>query len=131
MIQLRHPVTAALLASALSGCEITDACTTSVEPGIVVTIEDAVTGAPLAGGARGAVHEGAYVDSLTPYGGDGAGGIVSRAAAYERSGLYAVAVEHPGYESWEESGVRVRQNGCHVGTVDLTAALEPLPPAAR
>lgn len=70
-------------------------CPTDVTPAIVVEIRDARTGTPLANGAKGAVHDGAYVDSLSPYEGIGSepNTLVSRRAADERPGTYAVRSE--------------------------------------
>ncbi len=111
----------------LGGCSEGLVCTTSVEPGIVVAIRDARDGAPLAAGARGAVREGSYTDSLRPAVGTGEGVLLSRAAAFERPGTYVVTVAHPGYAAWERRGVRVLQGDCHVETVHLVADLDATP----
>jgi hypothetical protein len=101
-------------------------CTTSVEPGVVVEIRDGADDTPLAAGAHGAVQDGGFADSLQPYAGAG-DQMLSRAAAYERPGLYTVRVEHVGYADWVAAGVRVRDGHCHVATAELTARLERLP----
>jgi hypothetical protein len=111
-----------LVTTALSGCSEWGACTTSVEPGVVVEIRDAVDGTPIAATASGSVHEGSFQDSLRLY--DGA---LSRAGADEREGTYTVRVLHTGYVTWEQTGVRVRDTGCHVGTVTLEADLQRTP----
>jgi hypothetical protein len=102
-------------------------CPAVVNPAIVVEIRDARTDAPVANGARGAVHEGAYVDSLTPYEGFGTAPftLVSRRAADERPGTYSVEVNHPGYRAWNVAGVRAVSGQCGVETRRLSAALEP------
>ena len=103
------------------------ACTTSVEPGIVVEIRDAQSGAPLAGLARGAARDGAYLDSLKSGAfsdpSDPVGSMSSRQAAYERPGRYTVEVQRAGYEPWTRTGVRVRRGVCHVETQRLRANL--------
>lgn len=109
------------------GCTTQPICTLSVDPGIVVTIRDATDGNPLAATARGVVRDGTFSDSLRPYGGLGDGTLTSRAAADERTGVYSVTVEHPGYAPWERVGVRVRPGECHVQAAELTADLEPIP----
>ena len=93
---------------------------------MVVEIRDARTGIPLAASARGAVRDGAYVDSLRPHGGYGIAPYVltSLAAAKERPGRYSVRVEVPGYRMWTLDGVVVRAGECHVRTRLLRAGLE-------
>jgi hypothetical protein len=98
-------------------------CTTSVEPAVVVEIRDAVDDAPLAAGAVGWVREGAFSDSLRAYGVTESGTPLSRAGADEREGTYLVEVSHPGYATWEQSGIRVKEDGCHVETAQLQARL--------
>lgn len=101
-------------------------CPAVVNPAIVVEIRDARTNAPLANGARGAVHEGAYVDSLTPYEDFGPDPftLVSRRAADERPGTYSVEVNHPGYRAWNVAGVRAVSGQCGVKTRRVSASLE-------
>lgn len=118
----------------LPGCELPFApggCTASVEPGVVVEIRDARSGAPLAGLAAGVVRDGAYVDSLRPAAfsdpSDPVGSMTSRQAAPERPGRYAVEVQRAGYQPWTRTGVRVGRGACHVETARLRADLEPLP----
>jgi hypothetical protein len=93
---------------------------------VVVEIHDGFDGAPLAQNARGAVHDGAFVDSLRPYGSVANGTLVSRAAADERAGEYQIRVEHDGYLPFE-GGALVRGNDCHVQTVNLSVYLSPVP----
>lgn len=125
-------MTAAIAGSlALAGCSVfTDPdpviCTAHLEPGIVVEIRDAQTGAALAYGARGAVHEGTFVDSLMPAESSSSDlrDLISRAAAHERPGTYMVEVVHDGYQPWRASAVRVEEGVCHVRQVRLQARLE-------
>ncbi len=95
-------------------------CTAELRYGVVVEVRDAVTDAPLLG-ARGAVHEGTYVDSLRPLGASNLGH-----AAGERSGTYSVNVERSGYAPWGVGNVVVSRDRCHVQTVRLVARLQPL-----
>jgi hypothetical protein len=103
-------------------------CTASLEPAIVVEVRDARTGAALAAGARGAVRDGTFVDSLTPYQSATADprDMYSRRAANERPGVYAVEVRQSGYRPWDTSGVRVPRDVCHVRTQRLRALLAPV-----
>jgi hypothetical protein len=107
------------------------ACPAVISPAIVVEIRDARTGAPLANDAKGAVHDGAYVDSLAPYEGTGSGAgplvLFSRRAADERPGNYSVEVNHAGYRAWTRTGVRVVSGQCGVKTRRVSASLEPSP----
>ncbi len=98
------------------------ACPAVLMPGIVVEVKDSQSGAPLAQGARGAIHDGAFVDSLKPY---EAG--LSLQAAFERPGTYAVEVQRTGYKTWTASDVRVTSQQCGVKTVRLLAALVAVP----
>jgi hypothetical protein len=105
------------------------ACPAVINPAVVVEIRDAQTQAPLANDARGAVHDGAYVDSLVPFEGTGSGAgpllLFSRRAADERPGSYSVEVNHPGYRAWTMSGVRVFTGQCGVKTHRVSALLRP------
>ena len=96
-------------------------CTTNFAPAVVVEIRDSTTGAPLAQGARGAVQEGTFIDSLRPL------SSTTLQAAGERPGIYTVTVVHPGYSQWLRTDVHVQRGECHVQTVTLQALLQPSP----
>lgn len=115
--------------SAALGCGGTEpnSCLAGLAPGVVVEVRDAFDGASLAATARGAVHEGAYVDSLRPYGFLGNGALISLSAADERAGTYTVTVEHDGYAAVSRSGVQVRPGVCHVVTAYLSFYLYAAP----
>jgi hypothetical protein len=106
----------------LAGCGTEPICTDEIVPGVVVEIRDAFDDVPLAANARGAVHQGTFVDSLRPHGSVGDGTLISRAAADERPGEYLIRVEHVSYLTWEDV-VLVRANECHVETVLVSAYL--------
>lgn len=116
-------IAVALLAVPLATCGTEPNCTQEIRPGVVVEIRDAFDDAPLAANARGAVHDGTFVDSLRPYGSVGNGTLVSRAAADERPGDYRITVEYDGYFPWE-GGAGVRGDECHVETVQLNVYLQ-------
>lgn len=97
-------------------------CPASLVPAVVVEVRDAQTGAPRAEGARGAVQDGAYVDSLKPFEVS-----LSLQGAFERPGTYAVEVHRAGYQTWTVSGVRVSKQRCGVATVRLLANLVSAP----
>jgi hypothetical protein len=111
-----------LLSSVLAGCSEWGACTLSVEPGVLVEIRDAADGTPIAASASGTIIDDNFQDSLRLH--DGA---LTRAGADERAGTYTVRVLHTGYVLWEQTGVRVRETGCHVDTVTLQADLQRAP----
>jgi hypothetical protein len=114
------------LLSFAAGCDLTPiVCTDHVQPGIVVTIVDSVTGDPRAAQSSGVAQEGSFTDSLRPLGFDGQPPVmVSRHAADERAGIYRVTVHAPGYRDWERSGLRVSSGDCHVQTRAVIARLQ-------
>jgi hypothetical protein len=107
---------------ALTGCSEWGSCTLSVEPAVLVEIRDAGDRTPLAAAASGTVSDGTFQDSLRLHDGS-----LTRAGADEREGNYTVRVLHAGYVTWEQTGVRVRNTGCHVDTVTLQADLQRVP----
>lgn len=109
----------------LAACGEDYLCTTSVEPSILVAVEDAVTGANLNGGARGAIRRGAFLDSLRVYSWNN-DEVTSLAAGQEDAGTFQVTVEHDGYVPWVRNGVEVEEGVCHVRTVSLVAELVPV-----
>ena len=111
-----------IVSLAVASCFESEACTLSIEPGVVVEIRDVADGTPIAATASATVMDGSYQDSLRLYDGS-----LTRAGADEREGTYAVQVLHPGYVPWERTGVRVRDTGCHVDTVTLQADLQRAP----
>ena len=124
-----HPLapagTMVLLGLAACGTE-PRVCTPSFEPGITVRALEAGTGRNVTDEARGAVSDGAYVDSLRPAGIDSAQRPVLLHAADERPGTYDVFVERVGYQSVSLSEVEVRADDCHVHTVALELTMVPI-----
>lgn len=116
-------------ALALAGCvdNLAICVDTGSEAAIVVQIRDAVTGAPLAAGARGAIRDGAYVDSLRPPTSDASGRLLALDGGAGRPGTYEVTVIYPGYRIWQQDGVVVGTGSCGVASRLLHADLEPLP----
>lgn len=103
-------------------------CTTSVEPGLEIQVRDARTGAPAAAGVVAIARDGAYTDTLRVAGWNGPPGdstATTVAGASERPGTYDIRIQKPGYRAWERTGVRVRDDECHVVTVRLDVLLEP------
>jgi hypothetical protein len=68
----------------------------------------------------GRARDGSYVDSVRFTGRT----ITDHPFATERPGVYDVAVGATGYRTWERRGVRVRDGGCHVKSVSLSAKLQ-------
>ena len=118
----------ALLVLAASACDLTDSdviCTSNIVWGLHVTVQDSVTGAPTASGARLIARDGAYADTTSqPIGhANPDSGILI--AAEERPGFYTVTVEKSGFLTWERAGVVVTMDDydCHVIPVNLVARL--------
>lgn len=102
-------------------------CAPTLGEAVSLVAVDRRTGTPLpAAGSRGAVTEGSYIDSLRPALLEGAAGI-NLYGGGDRAGVYVVTLEHPGYVSWERTGVVVTRGRCGVSTVALRAELEPAP----
>lgn len=101
------------------------ACTTSVEPALVVFISDSVTARPLASAAVGVARDGLFQDSLRPRLFSSAGELLARSGADERQGVYRVTVTLAGYRTWTSGTVAITRNVCHVNTQTLLARLQP------
>jgi hypothetical protein len=121
-----------LLALAATGCDLTDSeriCTDHIEPGLHVPVQDSLTGAPAASGARLIARDGTYADTASfPAGRADLDGQVLYAAD-ERPGVYSVTVEKDGYLTWERTGIVVVMDDydCHVVPVHLVARLQRAP----
>ena len=94
-------------------------CLDYAQMGLVITVSDHGSGAPLSG-ASGTAREGEYVEVLE--------GFDHRLyGAEERPGVYRIEVTRAGYSPWVRQGVRVSAGRCHVQPVLLEARLELLP----
>jgi hypothetical protein len=122
----------ALLGLAAIACDLTDSkvvCTAHIEPGLHVAVQDSLTGAPAASGARLIARDGTYADTASfPAGRADLDGQVLHAAD-ERPGVYSVTVEKDGYLTWERTGVVVVMDDydCHVVPAHLVALLRRAP----
>lgn len=95
------------------------ACTEEARPGLSVTVRDSLTGAAVAT-VEVIAAEGAFAD--TARGSLLGSGVYS--LVYERAGTYTVTVVDSSYQTWQQSGVRVTADECHVRTVSLLARLQ-------
>jgi hypothetical protein len=100
-------------------------CTVGALPAISLTVEDSVTGqsGPLASLkvkiTDGTLSDTAFVNFLS------AGApLFVLPMAYERAGIYDLAVTADGYKPWSRSGITVTSGICHVVTVPITARLQ-------
>lgn len=108
--------------SATSG----DCSPEALRPAIIVQVLAASGPAPN-DSTKGAVHDGAYIDSLRPLQ-LGVGTIQALGAAQNRPGTYTVTIEHAGFEPWERDSVVVQGTPCGISqSVNIVAALVPLP----
>lgn len=107
--------------SSLLACEVGMSCSTNYVFGVVVTVRDAATHAPLTT-ATVTLVDGAWREELTArpleteYRGAG-----------EREGTYAITVAAPGYRTSVARTVTVTGDECHVQPVSLTVDLTPAP----
>ena len=95
------------------------ACDLKLVYGLTIVVTDSTSGVPL-GGAETLVEvrDGAYVDTLPPF-------IANEyAGAGERPGTYSVMVQRLGYRLWQSTGIRVREDECHVIPVRVSARLQ-------
>lgn len=108
------------LLTALGGCGIFGPhdCSLEFVYGIEVVVTDRDSGQPVIDGLSGTTVENGVVSTMMASGNRlyGAG---------ENAGLHAVLVNAPGYRQWSADRVRVEDEGCHVSTAYLEAALVP------
>ena len=120
---VRIPLFAALGLALLTGACKSPlmACNLNLVYGLVIVVTDSSSGAPL-GGVETIVEvrDGAYVDTLPPFGPNEYSG------AGERPGTYSVTVQRSGYRVWRRDGIRVREDECHVIPVRVNARLQTL-----
>lgn len=124
---MRHPMLLAAtltLGACASSNEPEDVdppvCTMEARSSFVVTVLDAVTGANLAPEAIVRVTDGTISETLSAPGqGPYSGGL------YERAGSFTIVVSHPEYDQWQQAGVVVERDECHVITEAVTARLTP------
>jgi hypothetical protein len=106
-----------------TGCAEDITCPAWSFPAVQVNLEPATTGSGIIG-ALGEVSAGEYRDSLLDLGNG------SYTAAENRTGIYTVHVQSPGYAPWDTSGVEVEQVGGSCPTVEteiLDVRLQPTP----
>jgi len=97
-------------------------CTQSLEPGIIISVEDANTQQSIAGSSTALLTDGTYQEAVAPPN----AAAVYLEGAFERAGTYTVKVHHDGYQDWSVSDVEVEQGKCHVVTNELAASLIPV-----
>ena len=91
-------------------------CEDYAAPSLAITILDSINSGPVFD-ALVWVEDGAFVDTLP-----GGNGVSS--GPIERPGRYDIYVEHPDYLPWQEKGVRVKEDECHVITRSVEARLQ-------
>jgi len=118
-------------AAALSGCSPANVvCPQIAAPAILLEVREAGTGAPAANGAKGAVQDGAYVDSLRVVGWLGTPSPETEllmAAAFDRPGTYSITLEKAGYQTWIRAGIVVGTDDCGTQQAQFATQLVPIP----
>jgi hypothetical protein len=105
----------------LGGCDLVGvSCSTDIRWAVQVDVVDAITLEGRADGATLTLRDGEWSETVTESW-DGR----RMDGAPERAGRYDVSVDRPGYLPWNESGVSVGEDECHVQTVSLEARLIP------
>ena len=126
------PVWLVMFVACTAGPIDNDICTSSIGPGIIVTLTDGATGLTGVPGlvdapdvdelTYGTVRDGDFLDSLRA--GDRiADTLWTLYAARERTGIYEVLVQIDGFNDWTASSVEVTQGVCHVNAAGLEAVL--------
>ena len=109
-----------------SGREVV--CTADFRYGLNVAVLDAATGAPIPRPLFVVASDGSYADTSQAARDPGTTpGFASWPLAGERAGRYTVRVRATGYQEWQQDGVVVSRDVCHVVPVSLTARLTKLP----
>ncbi len=109
-----------------AGCDSPVNCLTIPVPAVRVLVNDSVSGAPAASGARLVVRDGSYADSTAAPPGHPEVDAFPLSAADNRPGIYEVTVRKVGYRDWLRTGVVATEGRCNVNTARLTALLQPL-----
>lgn len=97
-------------------------CTMEARSSFAVTVVDSLSGAKITQGATVRVTEGAFSATLNP---PMEGDSVFSGEVYERPGTYDLSITHAGHLPWEQRGVRVARDECHVIPARITARLRP------
>ena len=128
--QLRHGLLIVGLIPALTGCEPFQDCTAEMVWAISVEMRPGFAEPPARKEAFGVVRDGSYLDSLRVFYWTEAGDSVDKVflhAAGQRDGIYDVTVRRSGFQTWDTTGVRVRDDGCHPITAELRVTLRRAP----
>ena len=103
------------------------ACTADYRYGLNVTVVDSLTGIAVARPLLITVTEGTFADTSQAARSPGDFPFTSWPLSGERAGSYTVRVRAAGYQDWQQNGVRVSRDVCHVMPVALTARLKKAP----
>ncbi|MCJ8311445.1 MAG: hypothetical protein HRU38_01925 [Saccharospirillaceae bacterium] len=110
----------------LSGCNAKTTCTLEARFGLTISLYDNVSGEPVS------ICDLSYIISDAEYLDDGdwietlpCDNTFYIASATERAGVYDIQINKVGYEVWENKGVIVYSDVCHVEAVSLDAFLIP------
>jgi hypothetical protein len=117
-------------ASPLDDREAEAVCTDVALAGLIVVVRDAKSEAGIRRGVQGIAREGGFVDTLTFYPAlrEGPNDVPAPTltGVFERPGTYTLTVRHPDYQTWQQSGIEISADECHVIPRRLVAQLEPI-----
>ncbi len=103
-------------------------CTADFRYGLNVTVLDAATSVPVPRPLLIIAADGAYADTAQFARDPGTSPtFASWPLAGERAGRYTVRVRASGYQEWQQDGVVVSRDVCHVIPVSITARLTRIP----
>jgi hypothetical protein len=108
-----------LVALVASACNETHVCPAVAVVGLIVTVDDAATGAPVCD-ATVTATDGAYSETLSAF----TAGACTYQGARERAGTYSITAVQ-GSRTATVDGVTVVSDGCNVVTRQVTITLGP------
>jgi hypothetical protein len=129
---IHHLRSSALFLVVVTGaCDALDSspvvCTRELRFGLIVTVQDSVTGAPAAAEAQLVARDGAYADTVIGPSAATDPNALTLFAVPERPGTYELTVSKNTFVTWQRSGVVVTADECHVRPVAVTARLRHAP----
>jgi hypothetical protein len=104
------------------GCELMLTCDTAAYPGVEIVVKNSA-GEFINDDITAVIFEDNFRDTLMIYDVNELGEAISLAGAYERPGNYSLIITSDLYTTYTNTGIRVRNDRCHVRTRELSITL--------